>query len=623
MSERLHILILEDVATDAELVERELRKAGVVFITKRVETREAFLKELKDFAPNLILADYSLPQFDGMSALEIVKEQYPDVPFILISGTIGEEFAIEALKAGATDYVLKQRLSRLVPAVHRALSEAEERAKLKRADEALRESEERFRAIFDNAPDGILLADVETKKFFSGNKMVCQMLGYSQEEIKGLGIMDIHPKENLPYVLEQFEKQARREITLALDIPVKRRDSSIFYADINSFPMTLAGKAYIVGIFRDITERKKAEEQIQRKIQHIKALRNIDMAITASLDLRVTLNVLLEQVTTQLSVDAATVLLLNPNTLTLEYATRRGFRSHALRHTYLRLGEGQAGRAALERRIVIVPNLSEAKTTFSSSPLLAGEGFISYYAVPLIAKGNVKGVLEIFHRDTLYPDQEWLDFLEALATQAAIAVDNASLFDDLQRSNIELILAYDSTLEGWSKALDMRDKETEGHSQRVTEMTIKIAKAMGISETELVHIRRGALLHDIGKMGIPDSILLKPGPLTDEEWEIMYKHPVYAYEMLSSIAFLRPALDIPYYHHEKWDGTGYPRGLKGEQIPLSARIFALVDVRDALNSERPYRPAWPEGKVYEYIREHAGKHFDPKVVKVFLETLKP
>jgi len=219
----------------------------------------------------------------------------------------------------------------------------------------------------------------------------------------------------------------------------------------------------------------------------------------------------------------------------------------------------------------------------------------------------------------LAPDQEWLDFLEALSTQVAIAIDSASLFDDLQRSNVELIPAYDTTLEGWSKALDLRDKETEGHSQRVTDMTIKIARKMGVSDAELVHVRRGALLHDIGKMGVPDNILLKPGPLNDEEWKIMRKHPVYAFELLSSIAFLRPALDIPYYHHEKWDGTGYPRGLKEKQIPLSARIFALVDVYDALNSDRPYRLAWPKEKIREHLLEQVGKHFDPKVVEVFFK----
>ena len=368
------------------------------------------------------------------------------------------------------------------------------------------------------------------------------------------------------------------------------------------------------------SELRQAAEQIQRQLQRITALRNIDAAITSSFDLQLTLFVLLDQVVTQLHTDAADVLLLNSDTQTLEYAQGRGFRSRALQHTRLRLGEGYAGRVALERRIIHVPNLDEAKDGLARSPLLAHEGFFAYCAAPLIAKGQVKGVLEVFHRSPLDLNQEWLDFLEALAGQAAIAVDNATLFDDLQRSNADLALAYDSTLEGWSRALDLRDKETEGHTQRVTELTVNLARAMGISDAELVQVRRGALLHDIGKMGIPDSILLKPGPLTDEEWAIMRQHPVYAYEMLSPIAFLHPALDIPYCHHEKWDGTGYPRGLRDEQIPLVARIFAIVDVWDALRSDRPYRPAWAETKVCEYIRDQSGKHFDPQVTAVFLRT---
>ncbi|MEA2575140.1 MAG: hypothetical protein QOH93_2438, partial [Chloroflexia bacterium] len=179
-------------------------------------------------------------------------------------------------------------------------------------------------------------------------------------------------------------------------------------------------------------------------------------------------------------------------------------------------------------------------------------------------------------------------------------------------------LAYEATLEGWSHALDLRDKETEGHTQRVTEMTVRLAQELGAPEADVVQIQRGALLHDIGKMGIPDSILLKPGPLTEEEWEIMRKHPVYAYELLSPISFLRPALDIPYCHHEKWDGTGYPLGLKGEQIPLAARIFAVVDVYDALSSDRPYRKSWPQDKVLAHIRELSGTHFDPRIVEAFL-----
>jgi len=370
---------------------------------------------------------------------------------------------------------------------------------------------------------------------------------------------------------------------------------------------------------RLFAERKQAEETVQRQLQHLSALHEIDMTISASLDLRVTLNVLLNHVTTQLSVNAADILLLDPQTQMLEHAASHGFRSLALKYTHLRVGDGYAGCAALERRIIEVPDLAQAKNGLKRSPLLPDEGFVSYFAVPLIAKGLVKGVMEIFHRVPIIPKQEWLDFMETLARQAAIAIDNAELFGNLQRSNIDLVLAYDATLEGWSRALDLRDKETEGHSERVADMTIRLARLLGMPEAEIGQVRKGALLHDIGKMGIPDSILLKPGPLTEEEREIMHKHPLYAHKLLEPISFLRRALDIPHCHHEKWDGTGYPQGLKEKQIPLPARIFAVVDVWDALTSGRPYRAAWPDEKAREYIQEQAGKYFDPKVVEVFLQ----
>jgi putative nucleotidyltransferase with HDIG domain len=239
--------------------------------------------------------------------------------------------------------------------------------------------------------------------------------------------------------------------------------------------------------------------------------------------------------------------------------------------------------------------------------------------VPLIAKGSIKGVLEVFHRVPLEPDEEWLGFLHTLAEQAAIAIDNATLFENLQRSNTDLTLAYDTTLEGWSAALDLRDKETEGHTQRVTAITVKLAEAMGFTPQELIPVRRGALLHDIGKMGVPDRILHKPDKLTDEEWQIMRMHPIHAYQLLKPITYLGSAVDIPYGHHEKWDGTGYPRGLKGEEIPLSARLFAVVDIYDALTSDRPYRKSWTSEKTLDYIRELSGNHLDPQVVEAFLK----
>lgn len=367
--------------------------------------------------------------------------------------------------------------------------------------------------------------------------------------------------------------------------------------------------------------RMRLHAQTEQHVQRLTALRTIDMAITASLDLNITLNILMDQVVAQLRVDAAAVLLLNETAQVLEFAAGRGFRGQAISHTRRRLGEGYAGRAALDRALVTVPDLRQRDSGFLRAALLAGEDFITYYGAPLIAKGKVKGVLELFQRTPFTPDTDWLEFLETLTGQAAIAIDDAELFNRLQRSNAELNVAYDTTIEGWSRALDLRDKETEGHSQRVTDMTLQLARAVGMHEADLVHVRRGALLHDIGKMGVPDSILLKPGTLTDEEWVIMKKHPVYAYEMLAPILYLRQALDIPYCHHEKWDGSGYPRGLMGETIPLAARIFAVVDVWDALRSDRPYRLGWPAAKVRDYIHALAGIHFDAHITEMFLRLV--
>jgi putative nucleotidyltransferase with HDIG domain len=196
-----------------------------------------------------------------------------------------------------------------------------------------------------------------------------------------------------------------------------------------------------------------------------------------------------------------------------------------------------------------------------------------------------------------------------------------NLIEDLKEANLELNRAYQTTLEGWAKALELRDTETKGHSMRVVHLTQKLARTMGIEESKIVFYSYGALLHDIGKMGIPDRILLKPGPLNDSEWNIMKQHPVIAENLLSSIEFLGKSLDIIAFHHEKWNGKGYPYGLKGEEIPLPARIFSVVDVYDALTSDRPYRLAWAKNDVLQYIQEHSGIDFDPWVVEAFLSMI--
>ncbi|MCE7904525.1 MAG: PAS domain S-box protein [Anaerolineae bacterium CFX3] len=393
------------------------------------------------------------------------------------------------------------------------------------------------------------------------------------------------------------------------------QERAVVEFDKNGRPARMAGTTL------DVTDRKRAEENIQKQLGRLKALHEVDTAITGSFDTRTSLTVLLRRATTELGADAASVLLLSPNLNLLEFAAGYGFRTRAIEQSSLRADEGHAGRAVMQRSLVRIADLEERRQLFPRASLLADEKFVCYFGVPLISKGTVKGVLEIFHRSPLNPDPDWLDFLQTLADQAAIAVENAQLFSNLQQSNFELQHAYDATIEGWSRALDLRDKETEGHTQRVTNMAIRLGRKFGLSNEELRYVRWGGLLHDIGKMGVPDAILLKKEALTPEEMTRMKRHPAFAYEMLSPIRYLKNALDIPYCHHEKWDGTGYPRGLKGEQIPIPARIFAVVDVYDALTSDRPYRDKWEREEAISYIREQAGSRFDPDIVEMFLRMI--
>ena len=909
LKKQINILHLEDDPADEELVQATLEAADIPCKVTWVQTPEEFKNALRTNKYELILADYQLPGYDGLSAMQFVQEQYPDIPFIFISGTMGEDAAIQALTEGATDYVLKQKLSRLAPAVHRALADAENRMKRRQAEEELRKTNVLLEQIFSTTEFMIAYLDADFNfirvnrayaeaaegrdpKFFEGKNHFALYPNAENEEIfrrvvetgkpyvtyakpfeyadhpergtsywnwslqpvkdengrvGGLvfSLIDVTERERAYIALRQREEQLRLQGT-ALDatangfmitdhagkiiwvnpaftrltgyslnevagqnpnILKSGKQDSEFYKNLwktildgkiwhdelvnqrkdghlYTEEMTIASLrdehgeiSHFIAVKQDVTERiqhererevviavstalrnattrseilnvildqlvdlfeadgailvspnlqtggftdeigrgpigekmmglnippgkgicgwviknkkpylnnqaehdplfyrpdllgdshciasvpliaqeqvtgafwiaRKSEisendmpllnaiadlaanaiqritlfEQTERQLHRLIALHQIDMTISSSFDLNITLNIFLNNVITQLGVDAADILLLTPHTQVLEYSASIGFWTRNIEQSRIRLGEGQAGVATIQRQVVSLPDLERARENFSRSTLLAGEKFVSHYVAPLIVKGQVKGALEVFTRKRLDTNQEWLDFFETLATQAAIAIDSASLFNNLQRSNIDLRLAYDATIEGWSRALDLRDKETEGHTQRVTEMALRLAEKIGMSDMEKLDLRRGALLHDIGKMGVPDSILLKPGELTKAEWVVMRQHPVYAYEMLAPISYLKQALEVPYCHHEKWDGSGYPRGVKGKQIPLFARIFAVVDVYDALTSDRPYRKAWPPEEAYHYIQEQSGKHFDPQVVKIFLET---
>jgi len=421
-----------------------------------------------------------------------------------------------------------------------------------------------------------------------------------------------------------YFKDANENLPAFVSVPLSTSNGFIGTINVGRFdpfsPDEVSALESVADIAANAMQRTASHELAMRRVSQLQALHNIDIAITSSLDLRVTLDVLLDHTVAQLDVDAAEILKYSDMGNKLSYAAGRGFETPENELIAFERKTTFANRAANERRSIIISEIRQETMPPWFATFLSREKFVSYIGVPLVAKGTLVGVLEVFHRSPIQATLEWVEFLETLATQAALAMDNAELFTGLQQSNLSLALSYDATIEGWSRALDLRDKETEGHTQRVTEQTLRLARIMQFPEEQITHIRRGALLHDIGKMGVPDSILLKPAPLTDEEWLVMRRHPQYAYDLISPIRYLEPALEIPFCHHEKWDGSGYPRGLAGERIPLAARIFTVVDVWDALTSNRPYREAWSEEKALAYIRENAGIHFDPKVVEIFLRN---
>lgn len=619
MSKTLRVLLIEDSEEDAVLVAREIERNGYHPFVKRVDTEESLVAALDSGSWQVVLSDFSMPGFSPLAALAILLERGLDLPFIIVSGTIGEETAVAGMRAGVHDFVMKANLTRLVPAIEREIKEASARLAKRTAEEELRESEARFRTLTERSLVGVFI--IQSGSFLYVNPTMAEMFGYSAADMVGrMSPLDLAQPADHKLVADWMRGRLDGDTKAAhITFRGRKKDGPEITCESLGRRLEYQRQPAIIGTMLDITERKRSEERIQRQLQRLKALRQIDLAITSSLDPSLTFNVLLDQVTTNLAVDASDVYVFDPLTRRLNFAAGRGFRNESAARAPLKLGEGYAGRAALDRSIFSVPDLTEPVESVDPDPFFQAEGFVSYHAVPLLAKGTIKGVMEVFHRSRLSSDQEWLDFLQAIAGQAAIAIDNSAMFFELHRSTMELIRAYDSTLEGWIGFLDLRDKETEGHTQRVTDLSVRLAEVMGFSDEELVHVRRGALLHDIGKIGIPDSILLKPAPLSDEEWEVMRRHPEYAHKMLSPIGFLRPALDIPYCHHEKWDGTGYPRGLREEGIPLSARIFAVVDVWDALSNDRPYRRSWDQDRVRLHLSEQSGKHFDPQVVELFFK----
>jgi PAS domain S-box-containing protein/putative nucleotidyltransferase with HDIG domain len=764
---QLRILLLEDQPTDAELAENALREAGLSFVSRRVDTREAFMQALEEFKPDIVLADYKLPAFDGASAVRMVQQRHPDIPVVMVTGAVGDEKAIELLKLGARDYILKDRLARLGPAVKRTLSEERGIRARKAAEKALRESDEKLRAIFDGALDGIVLADTETMQFITANPAFCSMLGYSPEELARLGVRDIHPQQDLPHIAEQFERISRGELQLATDILVKRKDGSLIYADIKGSRVRLGDRNYLVGIFRDTTERKHAETALARsaralgeRVKEIGCLYDItnlllnrewslEQALKActqripagwldpshtcarihlggqvfeSADCRETewklaaaipapgmepgiievfysgevdssqaspfldeeQNLILA-ISTQIAQALARrqaearirklsrlyATLSHTNKTIVRAANREELFSRictgAVEHGKFALawvglvdeathmvkpachygaeqgyladiaistddvpaGRGTTGTAIRENRVFYVNDYASDERALPWREASLKRGFRGAAGVPLRFGGKAIGALTLYSDEVNFFDAEQLSLLEEMATDISFALDGFE-HEALRQQAEEgrkaalsrLQRALEDSIRVAASVSEVRDPYTAGHQQRVSRLAVAMAGEMGLPAAQVEGIHFGGLIHDIGKVGVPAEILSKPTILTPLEMELIQIHPEAGYEIIKDIEFPWPVAQMILQHHERLDGSGYPAGLKGDEIIPEARIIAVADTVEAMSSHRPYRPGLGMDAALKEIISGSGTRYDAQAVEACLRLIR-
>lgn len=733
----LSFLIVEDNPDDAFLITRYLAAhfpSARFDIASNGEELKSKLSPLPSY--DIVLSDWSLPHLDGLGVFSMVRESGLDVPFILVSGKIGEEAAIRAIKEGVYDYILKDSPHRLSMAIQHALLQYSQGKREKIHNELIALQAAALQA----APVAIQVLDSRGNIEWI-NEAYQQLTGRSPEEVlgnpalsfeektdsqwmKSLLHQDTHPNElkvkglgkrkdnslymeerrvcpvrngdeaHLQYVIIRkditSEELEKKELELELSLSELSRESKDLHELCKRYvelPPKLSldwnlciqlytdGESHLERKFCS-SERLRGEDQhrslsyrdivlqeevlgklqlsypvdsvydqrrllllllshveiaikerithakIKSRINQISFLKLISRTIHTYMDFGSVMRPLLGQIRKILDCDAVALFLVDKEGKALVCRAKNGYEFDRTIGFSVPFEAVTIGAAAEEGRIVSNYDLGHVSPDSLLGALINKEKFLSQHAAPIIVSGQVKGILEVwFKREEHKPVAEWFILFDAIAHQTGLALDYNELYEDLQKAYSDLESSYEATIEGWSAAMDLRDEETEGHSLRVTALAVALASRLDLEKSQIAQIRRGSLLHDIGKIGIPDSILKKPGPLSEEEWKLMREHPAKALEVLSRITHLKDSLDIPLYHHEWYDGTGYPFGRKAEEIPLSARLFSIIDVYDALTSDRPYRKAWPKDKALGYLRDQKGIQFDPKLVDEFLTMI--
>lgn len=626
MPDELKILMLEDEPADAELSEKTLRRAGIVFQSMRVDTRDDFVSALEGFRPDIILADYHLPAFDGMAALTIAVERAPDVPFVFVSGAMGEELAIETLHQGAADYVIKNRLGKLVPAVNRALQEANER-RLRHQAEAVRSE---LAAIVESSEDAIVGATLDGR-ITTWNGGAGRMFGYSAADVVGQLANILVMEGRQQKFAELLTVIAGGKSITHYETSMRRKDGRQIEVSLSLSPIRDASGAIggISTIGRDITERKAAERALQRSNRFLRTLSRCNETVVHATDEIALLGDMCRVVVETGGFPMAWVGY-------VEHDPGRSIRPMAqfgeraaeyvatldLTWADSAQGRGPTGRAVRSGEIQGVEDIA-GDPGFALWRARALEfGYRSSVALPLRTDRGVIATLNIYAAEVDVFGEEELGLLTELAADLAFGIATVRTRAEQQESARKLARALEDTIQAIATTIEARDPYTAGHQQRVSRLATAIAREMGLGNAQIAGVMRGGEIHDIGKIYIPAEILNRPGRLSAIEFALIKTHSQVGYDIVKDIDFPWPIAAMILQHHERLDGSGYPNGLKGDAILLEAKILAVADVVEAMMNHRPYRPALGLDAAIEEIGRSSGRLFDPAAVNACTRLLR-
>lgn len=757
----LRILFLEDVPTDAELAEMALREAGLEFVSRRVDKRKTFVQALSEFNPDIVLADFKLPSFDGGAAVKIVREQYPAIPVVMVTGAIGDEKAVELLMLGAKDYVLKDRLARLGPAVKRALSEERGIRARKTAEKALRESEARYRRITEGLTDYQYTVRIENGRAVETTQSAAcvTVTGYTADEFAAnpylwiqmvppedrelvtqhareiLAGTDVPPLEHriirkdgemrwvsdttilfkdasgklLSYdgvikditerrTLEDALKEtANRNQTImetaneaiismrpdgvihlwnrkaqeifgytaqeaigqkmhelitpdyyrgaqneglrqfartgagpivgkTLELTALRKAGAEFPVELSVSAMNIRGEWHATGIIRDITERKKAEARIQKLTRLYATLSQTNQTIVRTTNRDDLFSRVCESAVINGKFVMAWVGLVDKSTGLVRPVCHYGVDDGYLDHIIISVddepkGRGPTGIAVRENCVSFVNDFATDERALPWREAALQRGFKGASGVPLRFKGRPIGALTLYADETNFFDAEQLGLLEEMATDISFALDGFEREALRQKAEEErgvalqkLRKALENSIRVAASISEVRDPYTSGHQQRVSQLAVAIAGEMGLSAAQIDGIHFGGLIHDIGKIGVPAEILSKPSKLTALEMKLIQTHPQAGSDVIKDIEFPWPVAQMILQHHERLNGSGYPVGLKGDEIIIEAKIIAVADTVEAMWSSRPYRPGLGMDAALKEIAGGSGIRYDKQAV---------